>query len=208
MNLTVFTAAYDGQHTQLDLLRESCTLLGVELHRYGSGGYPGWKQAKVDDGIKFLDALPGTVDLAMWVDGFDSLLLHGTQEIVARYNALPGGPKKVVVATEHACWPDSHRAEEFIPVVSGNRFPNAGGYIGPPALLAETLSIVRSYTPGENDQSGWIGAILSGDVPWVVMDRTSRLYQSMNSPKPKEPACVLHWNGKVPGREEFWKSVK
>ena len=200
MSLLVYTAAYDGQHDQLDLLRHSCDRVGIDLHRYGSGGYPGWAIAKLDHGIEFLKSR--TEDIAMWVDGFDSLVLHGQNEIVNRFRELDA---TAVIAAERSCWPDPKLSSYFPPSL-GNEFPNAGGYIGYRDMLIQTLLMVRARTDGENDQEGWCRTFASG-MRHVKIDNHSHIFQCMNSPVMNEDPCVRHWNGKSPGRDEFWAQL-
>lgn len=134
-SLLVYTAAYDGQHDQLDLLCSSCERVGVTLH----------------------------------------------------------------------CWPARTLASYFPPTV-GNDYPNAGCYIGYRQALIDTLLMVKARTPGENDQEGWLNALATG-MGGVKIDHYSHLFQCMNSPVLNWAPCVMHWNGKSSGREEFWKEL-
>ena len=202
MKLCVFTSEYEGNAPSLALLRESCYRAGVTLHTYGNGPWPGWLAGKTRDGIAFLQSLSGDFTHAMWVDGFDSLVLAPASTIMATYSTITDG---VIVAAEANCWPDSELSEEF-PPTQGKRFVNAGGYMGPiPLLIEEMQKVMGCCGASENDQAGWSVRYLEA-WPRIQLDKDSWIWRSMSDPDDGRPSCVRHWNGKIPGREEFWKN--
>lgn len=201
MKLCIFTSEYEGNTPSLALLRESCARVGVTLHTYGQGPWPGWLAGKTRDGIAFLESVAGDFTHAMWVDGFDSLVLAPPQIIERTYEGLTD---RVIVASELNCWPLSELSEQF-PVREGKRFVNAGGYMGPiPLLIQEMQKVIGCCGPHENDQYGWSLRYLEA-WPRIQLDTKSLLWRSMSDPDDGGPSCVRHWNGQVPGREEFWR---
>lgn len=196
MSLFLYTA---GEPERLALLQESCSRVNLPLHSYHVE-WSSWSRIKAQEGRKFLEAHCPPGAIAMWVDGYDSLVVQPEAVILERWRWLGGG---LVIASEMNCWPQPEWASDY-PEAPGNRYLCAGGYIGPRDELIDALALVERLSSDGNDQTGWTIAYLEKCFP-LKIDHESQLFRSMNSPAHTD-SCVYHWNGKLPGREEWWRS--
>lgn len=196
MSLFLYTA---GEPERLALLQESCDRVGLPLNSY-KAEWSSWAGIKAQEGRRFLEAHCPSGAIAMWVDGHDSLVVQPEAVILERWRWLGGG---LVIASEMNCWPEMAWASDY-PEAPGNRYLCAGGYIGPRDELIEALALVERLSSDGNDQTGWTIAYLEKCFP-LKIDHESNLFRSLNSPAHTE-SCVYHWNGKLPGREEWWRS--
>lgn len=211
-DLCVFSVGED-----LSLLEESCRRVMITLQRYHYAKFEGLAHAKIDLAIDFLQSRPEK--LCMFLDGHDTLLLEGEDEIFARFNAYSA---EVMIATESTCWPD----EEYSPLydkhlqlhsmsaVIRNKYINSGGWIGERGALLTTLHQVRAYNKEvllnqQDDQRAWTRAYLAGMLPHLTLDYGRRFFTSLGDGiKPEfTVSASLHWNGRTPGREEYWNTL-
>ena len=138
----------------------------------------------------------------MWLDGYDSLILKSEAEILARLDA------PAPISAERNCFPDSERAEEFPLIGAGPRYLCAGGYIGNREYLIATMETVLSMAATGDDQRAWTSAYLAGAVSGLAVDRERAIFCSEGDGDTKEAdPCSRHWNGRIPGRDEFWKTL-
>lgn len=204
-NLAVFTTG-----TNLDLLRASCERVMITLHTYESNPWKGYVSGKLRDGIKFLETNPAPY--VMWVDGNDSLILQPEDVILSRLHAL-GDP--VVISGEHHCWPDQSRDIDYAKLFQrklcsvGYLYLNAGGFIGPIQDVMTAMHVALAAATDEDDQRAWTTAYLEGLLPDVQIDHGRWMFSSVGDGKSAEVAqsCAKHWNGRVPGREGYWRQL-
>lgn len=58
-----------------------------------------------------------------------------------------------------------------------------------------------------DDQRAWTSAYLAGAVPGLAIDHERKIFHSMGDGDPVRDSCTVHFNGRVPGREWFWKTI-
>lgn len=199
-NLCVFTTG-----TDYSLLRQSAESVMITLQTYDCH-WVGYVTVKLREAVKFLQGVQE--EYIMWVDAHDTLILKPEDEILARYHAL-GSP--VVIAAEATCWPDADLSAKY-PQAPSPRFLNAGGYIGNRHQLLTVLhTVLQNNPPGnEDDQRAWTSTFLAGMLPDVQIDHARRLFSCVGDGESALAAdtCVMHWNGKLPGRQEYWEAMK
>ena len=199
-DLLVFSADPDR------LLIESATRVGIAVKSYISNPWIGWTSGKLKDGIAFLSQQ--SEPYALWVDGHDSLILKPEDEIM-RFVPESG----VLVAAEKNCWPDNAIAGKYDLVNRSQRrlddpqYLNAGGYCGRRDELIRTMRFVLELANGdENDQAAWAQAFLAGTE--ITIDHQRHIFCSEgDGGTANADPCVRHWNGKIPGREDFFRSL-
>lgn len=199
-DLCVFTAG-----TDLDLLRDSCTRVGISLQEF-DGTWSSFTQIKLVRAAEFLRTR--SEPYAMWIDGHDSLILRPEQEILKRFHSFFGA---VVVSAEANCWPHPEWAEKFPPAPPGcPRFLNAGGWIGYTPVLIDMLDWRVKYAKSDNDQEVWQREFLTGALLDRTLDYRRRIFASIaDGPEALgSDSCVKHWNGKIPGRGEYWHALE
>ncbi len=184
-DLCVFTANAD------DLLIASASRVGIIVQSYQTLNH-GFVTDKTRKGIAFLETR--TEPYALWTDGTDSLILKSETEILSRFS---GG---ILIAAENNCWPDAGRY--------GPPFLNAGGYMGVRQELIVALRAVLGVAADEDDQRAWTTAYIGGLIPGLVIDSERRVFcsESGGDTADADP-CIRHFNGRVPGRKEYWESL-
>lgn len=182
-DLCVFTANADP------LLIASGVRVGIMVHSYPTLNH-GFVTDKTRKGIAFLESR--TEQFALWTDGTDSLILKSEDEIMSRFS---GG---ILIAAENNCWPDAGRYDP--------PFLNAGGYMGRREDLIAALKIVLPVAMDEDDQRAWTTAYISGLIPGLVIDTERRVFCSM-ADGVEADSCVAHWNGRIPGRQDYWEET-
>lgn len=195
-DLCVFTAGND-----LALARQSCERVGIRLQEF-DGKWSTFSDIKLVRARAFLETR--AEEYAMWIDGHDSLVLEGEDEILRRFRALRF---PVVVSAEQNCFPDPELAEQY-PVARDPRYICAGGWIGRRTSLIDVLRRISLHDSTDHDQRAWTKAFLAGVLPEVQIDYGRKIYASVGDGDEAltSGACVMHWNGRVPGREEFWNA--
>lgn len=197
-DLCIFSANPDP------LVLSSVARLGIDVQSYSPEPWRGWVTGKLRAGVEFLRTVDAPV--AMWIDGYDTLLLKSEAEILTRFAAADS---PVVISAERNCWPDAARGDQFPDVGTKPRFLNSGAYIGRTQNLIATMLIVIECAVDENDQRAWTTALLSGLIPGVQLDYERQLFSSEGDIDTflVDP-CVRHWNGHVQGRAQFWQMVQ
>ena len=190
--LLVFSANPDA------LLLESGRRVGIEIASYPAEPWRDFVHGKTRLGSEFLRAR--AEPFAMWLDGYDSLILKSEAEILARLSA------PVLISAERNCFPDPERAAEFPDTGTLPRFPCAGGYIGRREELIAAMEIVLSMATTGDDQRAWTAAYLAGAVPGLAIDHERRIFHSMGDGEPVGDSCTVHFNGRIPGRDEWWRA--
>lgn len=196
-DLCVFTTG-----TDLDLLRQSCVDVGIALQTYEVHPHKGYTSTKIDGAIKFLKSR--TEPYVMWVDGHDSLVLKPESDI---FDRLGECDNSCLISAEMTCWPDSDLAELYsLSFRCVPRYINAGGYIGPRSVIIQTLETILAGALTEDDQREWTRAYLAGLIPNVGIDHARLIFASIGDGEAALHAdsCVKHWNGRVPGRQEYY----
>lgn len=200
-NLCVFTTGHS-----LDLLRESAKSVMITLHEYPSD-WSDYVDVKLRKGIAFLAGRPEQYFL--WVDGHDSLILKPEGEILARFKSLGAD---VLIAAERNCWPDSDLAPFYAKkqgFLSGMpRYINAGGIIGQRDHMLTAMHIALANATTGDDQRAWTVAYLADLLPNLQIDHGRRILSCVGDGGEalKADTCVMHFNGKTPGREYYWQS--
>lgn len=198
--LQIFTT---GRESDIGLLVESAQSFGVPIAVYDAQ-WTTYVDVKLRRGLEFARSLDA--ENLMWLDGNDSLVLAPPDEILSRHKALGGG---LILATESNCWPDADLARLYPTVPAGvPRFLNAGGFIGPKEIVLETMAKVLEGARDGDDQRAW--------TKWFtfqrggVLDYGRRIFASVADGEGalQSGACTLHWNGRTPGREEYWAKVQ
>ena len=210
-DLLVFTTGHDT-----DLLAKSVARVSLTLQVYNENPWVGYTTGKIAAAIRFLQNR--TEKLCMFLDGSDTLLLQGEEEVFARYNASGA---EVIIATESTCWPDPELMPLYDrvnhPHAVPNRYINAGGWIGERKVLMTALHTVLRYNADmaagqEDDQRAWTGAFLSGMMPMLQLDYSRQFFSSMGDGikayAQGERSCSMHWNGKTPGRYAYWQMLE
>lgn len=197
-NLCTFTADADP------LLLESAAHVGVAIKSYTVNPWIGWTSGKLKAGVNFLSSQ--TEEFAMWVDGYDSLILKPEADILARLQSL-GFP--LLISAERNCWPDASNADKFPEYGSMPRYPCAGGFIGLRSDVITAMHQAILFAEGdENDQRAWSKGMLAG-VIHAQIDHARRIFCSEGDGDTSGAnPCVRHWNGKLPGRKEAWEMMR
>ncbi len=198
--LQIFTT---GRESGIGLTFESALAFGVPIAVYAAN-WTTYVDVKLRQGLSFARGLDA--ENLMWLDGNDSLVLVPPEQILAWHKLLGGG---LILATEANCWPDADLAHLYPTVPAGvPRFLNAGGFIGPKDYVIETMTKVLEGARDGDDQRAW--------TKWFtfqrggVLDYGRRIFASVaDGPHALQSgACTLHFNGRTPGREEFWTRVQ
>jgi hypothetical protein len=198
-DLLVFTTGADGK---LDLTRESCAAVGITLRTFPAP-WVGYVTTKLRPAIPFLQSR--REPFAMWIDGHDSLVLQPEHEIMRRYTARGAS---ILFSAERDCWPDKDLANMY-PEAPDPKYLNAGGFIGLREDLIAAMLNTLAFPNTEDDQRSWVLTYLMGKAD-IKLDHGRRVFASLGDGDASRDcdSCVKHWNGKVPGREEFWNEWK
>jgi hypothetical protein len=137
---------------------------------------------------------------AMWVDGYDTLLQHGERTILERFDGSP------VIAAERTLWPGD---KGVVYPEGSSMFINAGGFMGRREDLIEIMSMVlaMAHGCGGNDQLAWHKFYLA-HPEMVRLDEKRELFGNMSDGVSEPDSCVLHWSGRIGGRDEYWEQLK
>lgn len=190
--------------SELGLLQQSCDRVGIILQTFDKK-WTDYVDIKVRSALEFLATR--SEDYVMWVDGNDSLVLKPEEEILARFKLLDVG---VLLAAEANCWPDAEEAKRYREVPPGMpRFLNAGGWIGRRQDVVTALNLVLREAVGGDDQRAWTKAFLAGCLPDCGIDHGRWIFSSEGDGEATKNAdpCVRHFNGRTPGRWEFWEQL-
>ena len=200
--LMIVTAT--DEDSKLALLRESLEWNGFrpeQLHVIP------WEKdyvtTKVRRVIQWLEQT--NCEYVMWIDGHDSLVLKQQEDIISMFSS-----DATNVAVERSCWPTPGLADCYPVEMVRNapRFINAGGYGGDAVEVICTLRKVLLHATTGDDQLAWTKAFLH-KAESITLDYERYLFCSEgDGDTASADPCVRHWNGRVPGREEFWEKWK
>ena len=163
-------------------------------------------QLLTSDNLKRLYGIGKDVELVVLTDATDVLYLSPVKQILSKYEEITQTTakrgKSVVVGVERNCWPQMNGKRQRL--WGGRRFcaqfdalmnaektsykyPNSGGFAGPPSALAVALADIRSgmLHVNEDDQRCTQRAILrrfaetESDSPYSFhLDYESRIFQT------------------------------
>lgn len=203
--LCVYTT---GNEDKLALTRQSCTDVGITLQTYDCK-WIDYIHVKVKSALMFLQNVKEPV--VMWVDGNDSLVLQPERVILYKWAAM-GNP--LLISAEKSCWPDADLETAYKllrePILDYPSYVNAGGFIGYKDQVMTALHTIMldagSYRG--DDQRAWTALYLSQRVP-LQIDHLRYLFASVGDGNESlvSDSCARHWNGKVPGREEYYAEL-
>ncbi len=196
-------------------LRKTCQIHDLALYPFGLGQpWHGDVKAHFEAAPDAIRALPSNVDLVLFTDAGDSLMLAGEQEIVRRFRAMES---PVVLSAEQGLYPwnmdgqwwiakDLHGESE-----SPWRYPNGGGWMGSPEALLAVLGSAAKR-PHPEAQGKWIEEYADNGL--IRLDSGCQIFQTMSGPQADAVKhsrgkstntitganpCVLHFNGKTMG---------
>lgn len=150
-------------------------------------------------------------DIIIFVDGYDTWIDQGTQQIIERYF---GFRSEVVFAAESTCWPDQSLASSF-PETGGYKYLNSGCYVGTAKELKKILE--EPIEDHEDDQLYLQKKYLSKDFN-ISLDWESYLFFCLSGVEDFcgiDPSgwivnkhtncttCIVHGNGGPKAKERF-----
>ncbi len=173
-------------------LFRSAARAGLLVNTFGiNTPYRSHYDAKIERMSRWLKGLPSCYDQVLYMDGRDTFLVAGEEEVVARLHS------HVLISTEPDCWPD--RSPEWRMLFDGDtdqRYPNAGMWAGTRAVLEDYLQRIREFyrrcqngfrvgllkstNHFDNDQHLWQAYMAYGDKP-IARDTRMNLF------------CTLAW---------------
>lgn len=212
-NLCVFTTVESEQSAAL--LRRSCERVNIDLQLYGTGNWKGYADGKIRGALEFLRTR--TEYICMFVDGHDSFLLNGEEEILDVFQSRLAS---IVISCEKTCWPDASLGSSYLSTIPPTpwQYPNAGGWIGTRAALVRALDKMSGFAdtwPGD-DQRCWHEyclnwhRIVDRDTCCQIfqtMGGTGEMYDDGTNIVTYTKPMVWHFNGRTPGREEWYQKL-
>jgi|WetSurMetagenome_2_1015567.scaffolds.fasta_scaffold04516_5 hypothetical protein len=208
--------AYGGDVRAAELLQKSCDKAGVPLHLVGTDtSWTSHFSVKVPTMIKHLRRLH-PYDIVMTIDCTDTLLLAGKKEL---FSTLKGLDNTILMSAERSCESDRSLAPQLNNIAHfRGMYPNSGGIVGRAGALLNAYLDLMTYYAREQDQESWhLYCIAHPDR--VVLDCVGDVFLSMHDAQEYEvkagrvwtdlwscPA-VLHYAGRVSGREEMWEKL-
>ena len=202
-NLLVFSTG-----SNVDLFVKSCQRLGITPELYDAK-WTGYVTVKLREGVKFLTSRLRREQYCMWVDSNDSLVVKPEDEILARLHAVGDS---ILISAEKNCWPDADLATKYPKLEIPPHLPhfiNAGGFIGPISTVLTAMHTAIAYATSEDDQRAWTAAYLAKAIPDLQIDYHRRLFSCVADGEDalKANTCVLHFNGRVGGRNEYYETL-
>jgi hypothetical protein len=217
-NLLVVSSTGDTYSPPASILKASAAKFGYKLYWF-TDPWSDYVGVKV---LPMLELLKRGVpaDYVMFSDR-DCLLTAPEAELIKKFE---NSSADILLSTENACWPDPDLAEQYPPSIFPWRFLNAGGIIGKqPALLKAYEWVATHKLETVDDQRRWTAAFLRGGLG-IQLDTTCEVFQTMSGDSARHlkvdangrlhniltgsGPCHLHFNGKLPGIEEWWEKLK
>ena len=209
--LVIFTVATDSDHFGYQSLRRSAGFFGHTLINLGEGKKWGGYNTKL---ILMKEALEKIMDddqLVLFVDGYDTILQRGPEDIIERFEHLleefqqQNGEEAIFFGAEHNCWPSEEVCSQYekgTEYSSPYSYLNSGTYIGRVGLIRALLEDVPSR-PDEDDQlymsKQLVRYVQSGGdsgVP-IVLDSERILFHALLNNEPswtiEEGNDGYHW---------------
>ncbi len=220
-SLLVCCMNYTWPDTDISLLRRSCARVGVNLLTWGDGrSWPSYGQGKIEHARDFLKSRPE--ELVLYSDGTDSFLRAGTDVIIAGWEAT--GSPDILLQGEKNCYPEGDWASEYPLTESPWRYICAGGWMGRREALIQAFDeiMMRDLWRSGNggcDQRDWTDWFLraEGAQERAKIDTECRVFQSLFQTQEMDSdgqnlvtgsyPSVFHFNGRVPGREEWYEKL-
>lgn len=214
-DLTIFSTGFNTK-----LLQESAHHFSVPLLTFPNR-WTDWVGVKLELPLRYLSDMVNIrpSDILMWLDGDDTLVCANSKEILDRHRAL-GSP--FLMAAEINCWPDEDLKEKYprnccTPDANFPRYINAGGFIGTTTEVLSAMHLCSRMAKElntRNDQLAWHHLFIQqsggvGDLQ-IGIDYGRRIFASIGDGVRALMAdsCTKHWNGKTPGREEYWDVLR
>lgn len=161
---------------RVHFLHDSCKRWGVDLHIHGVGmQFLNWGIMTRDHTVPHLkELLDSGYTHVLYMDGIDSLLVAGENEIIAEYKRY--GSPSFLCGTQLFLWPEN-LADTFSSR-SPWKYPNAGSWIGELPYLIETwerLATDHSECGLDWNPQSWL--VRAWDDKLGVLDEDCRLFQ-------------------------------
>ncbi len=221
MSLLVFTMNYSRPPVDWSLLIRSGKRVGIEIASYGEGlGWPNsYGQAKIVDALGFLTER--SEDIVLYTDSQDSFIARPAVDILAGYERAVS--PQILLQAEKNCYPEREWGYDYPEVATPWRFICAGGWMGRRESLLQALDEIHCgelfKINSHCDQRLWTDWYLRfpGAQARAKLDTNCEVFQSMAGTGEMEDdgrngvtktyPSVIHFNGRVPGREEWYGKV-
>lgn len=189
-----------------ELLIKSGERNSIEICNRVSSFGEDYVSTKLRRGMETLKTHGIELPYAMWVDGLDTLILYNADAIIRRLHSALTTGHTMLIAAERNCWPDQERAVEYpLALDSKQAYINSGCFAGETFAMLRAMEIVAERATDENDQRAWTAAFLAGQLPFVQVDADRRLCVCQSDGRDYDTSPpVIHWNGRTPGRAEFF----
>jgi hypothetical protein len=164
----------------LDDLAESCRRQGISLQVIGKGApWKGFTYAKLQLLYWYLTSHSGNIDVALFIDGYDTIFTEGLDAILAKFRRI-GSP--VLFAAEANCWPGSRGIEEhnYPEAPTRYRFLNAGGWIAElPVMLALLKQLGAPLVVANRCDQAWWARHYLADGNGIQLDHSCEIFQCL-----------------------------
>ncbi|CAJ1409947.1 unnamed protein product [Effrenium voratum] len=183
------------------ILQRSAARNGLRFHAVGLGKpWRGFATKFLSYAEKLEELRPrlSSEDRVMLLDAWDTVILGTSDELMAKLATLPEG--SVLCGAERVCGPNHFLVAQVEALYPENhtpwRYPNSGGIIGPPQVMAELLhALIHDTEDGqtlpaeENDQVRLhdllIARARNGRRFPLVLDTDCRVFQCMYEEQPQ-----------------------
>ena len=200
--LLIFTVATDSDHFGFQSLRRSAEFFGHTLINLGEGKKWGGYNTKLILMREALQKIVGDDQLILFVDGYDTILQRGPEDIIERFDYLlekfqqQHGEEAIFFGAEHNCWPSEEVCSQYekgTEYSSPYSYLNSGTYIGRARVIRALLKGVPSR-PDEDDQLyiskelvRYVQSDGASGVP-IVLDSERILFHALLN---KEPSWTI-----------------
>lgn len=218
---TVYTAAfYGGSDIPYKCLQGSCEQLGIPFTSYGSGGFPGYVNAKLRRNLEFLKEREE--EMVLYCDA-DTFFLRDSQAILEGYESYSSPP--MLFSAEKSCYPHWLReiVDKYPEAPTPWRFINSGHILADRKYMIDRIEwMLREYEKrdfSDSDQSYWSMAMIEGEL-CAKIDHHCRLFQTLSDNSADTVfqledgryfnqftatyPCAVHFNGRMKGIEDAY----
>ena len=206
---------------ELDILKKSCELNGIELKVLGLD----MPNIKIGHGIGFGQKLMllrnylqnlNNNDIFVFVDAYDVVVTCDAKEILTKFLSFN---TKILFSAEKYCWPDQNKTNKYkINNTNQPNFLNSGtfmAYVQPfKQFYDENSSIINEQT---DDQRYYTNLYLKyqNNPNFITLDRESKIFMCLagsndikfdpvknryRNTKTNQYPCIIHANG---GKKDF-----
>lgn len=232
--LLVITCGHTPQNHFL--LEESLKRNGLELHLFGVGKNwaeendgESWDSRFIKNKLlhskEYVEEHGKDFSHVLFLDGSDTLVFGNKEEILDEFDDFK---KPFVISTEKNYYPKFELEagmDALAPRKTPFKYINGGAFMGTTEAYIETMNIILASVgnPHFGDQDLFMRVLLNGKLPDIELDYFCSLFQSLYECKPDEVVLeggtrfrnkitgmmplILHWNGKVKGRETLFSRV-